>query len=86
MKKIAKEPVPPTISRRASLRDLLKSVAVKSGVPAEILLRKGRLANVINARDQFIREAYWSRVISLPRWADFLSCHLSNVSRALQKS
>jgi hypothetical protein len=68
VKKIAKEPVPPTISRRASLRDLLKSVAVKSGVPAEILLRKGRLANVINARDQFIREAYWSRVISLPRW------------------
>jgi hypothetical protein len=86
VKKIAKEPVPPTISRRASLRDLLKNVAVKSGVPAEILLRKGRLANVINARDQFIREGVLEQGYLAAQVADFLSCHLSNVSRALQKS
>ena len=57
MKKIAKETIPPPISRRESLKDLLKSVAVKSGVPDETLLRKGRLANVVNTRDRFIREA-----------------------------
>ena len=35
VKKIAKETVPPSSSRRATLRDLLKSVAAKSGLSAE---------------------------------------------------
>ena len=61
-------------------------VAVKSGVPAEILLRKGRLANVVNARDQFIREAVLEQGYLASQVAEFLSCHPSNVSRALQKS
>jgi putative transposase len=57
VKKIAKETIPPPVSRRMSLTDLLKRVAAKSGLPADVLLRKGRPANVVNARDRFIREA-----------------------------
>ena len=44
VKKIAKESVLPSISQRASLKDLLKSVAAKAGLSAETLLRKGREA------------------------------------------
>jgi len=48
VKKIAKEEaVPPTNSRRATLKDLLKRVAAKSGLSAEMLLRKGRLGSVV---------------------------------------
>jgi len=32
-------------------------VAVKSGLSVDMLSRKGRLANVVKARDRFIREA-----------------------------
>ncbi len=39
------------------MTDLLKSVATKSKLPAEILRGKDRLANLIKARDRFIREA-----------------------------
>jgi hypothetical protein len=41
VKKIAKETNPPSVSRRASLRDLLKCVAATSGLRSDILLRKG---------------------------------------------
>ena len=34
VKKIVKETIPPPISRRSSLKDLLKSVATKAGLPA----------------------------------------------------
>jgi hypothetical protein len=86
VKKIAKETVPPPISRGVSLKDLLKRVAAKSGVPADMLLRKGRLANVVQTRDRFIREAVLEQGYLASQVADFLACHPSNVSRALQKS
>jgi hypothetical protein len=86
VKKIAKETVPPPISRRVSLKDLLKRVAAKSGVPADMLLRKGRLANVVQTRDRFIRDAVLEQGYLASQVADFLACHPSNVSRALQKS
>jgi hypothetical protein len=86
VKKISKETFPPPISRRASLKDLLKSVAAKSGVPADVLLRKGRLANVVEARDRFVREAVLEQGYLASQVAHFLNCHPSNVSRALQKS
>ena len=85
-KKIAKQKVPSPVSRRTSLKDLLKSVAAKSGVPAEILLRKDRLANLVKTRDRFIREAVLEPGYLASQVADFLSCHPSNVSRALLKS
>jgi hypothetical protein len=50
VKTIAKESIPPPSSRRITLEDLLKSAAAKSGLSAEILLRKGRLGSVVNAR------------------------------------
>ena len=71
VKKISKETLPPPISRRVSLKDLLKRVAAKSGVPAEILLRKGRLASVVQTRDRFICEAV-RPATSLRRWRNFL--------------
>ena len=86
VKKISKETVPPSISRRTSLKDLLKSVAANSRLPADILLRKGRLANVVEGRDRFIREAVLDQGYLATQVADFLACHPSNVSRALQKS
>ena len=86
VKKIAKEPIRPSSSRRITLRGLLKSVAAKSGLSAEILLRKGRLGSVVNARDQFIRDAVLQQGYLASQVAAFLNCHPSNVSRALQKT
>ena len=86
VKKIAKEPVPPSSSRRATLRDLLKSVAAKSGLSAEILLRKDRLGSVVNARDRFIQEAVLQQGYLASQVASFLNYHPSNISRALQKT
>jgi hypothetical protein len=63
-----------------------KRVAAKSGLPADVLLRKGRPANVVNARDRFIREAVLEQGYLASQVANFLVCHPSNVSRALQKS
>jgi len=40
----------------------------------------------VNARDRFIREAVLQQGYLPSRVANFLDCHLSNVSRALQKS
>jgi hypothetical protein len=85
VKKIAKE-VQPSISRRASLNDLLKRVGAKSGLSAEMLLRKDRLASIVNARDQFIRKAVLEQGYLASQVAHFLNCHPSNVSRALQKT
>ena len=86
VKKIAKESVAPHSSRRATLRDLLKGVAAKSGLSADILLRKGRLGSVVNARDRFIRDAVLQQGYLASQVATFLDCHPSNVSRALQKT
>jgi REP element-mobilizing transposase RayT len=86
VKKIAKESVAPPSSRRAALKDLLKSAAAKSGLSAEILLRKGRLGTVVNARDRFIRNAVLEQGYLASQVAAFLDCHPSNVSRALQKT
>jgi REP-associated tyrosine transposase len=86
VKKISNEKISLPISRRAPLKDLIKNVAAKSGLSADILLRKGRLANVVKARDRFIREAVFEQGYRASQLADFLACHPSNVSRALQES
>lgn len=85
VKKISKETILPPISRRLSLKDLLKRVAAMSGVPAEMVLRKGRLANVVQTRDRFIGEAVLEQGYFASQGADFLACHRSNVTRALQE-
>ena len=76
---------PPSSSRRATLRDLLKSVAAKSGLSAEILLRKAQLGSVVNARDRFIRDAVLKQGYLASQVASFLNSHPSNISRALQR-
>jgi putative transposase len=86
VKKIAQESIPPTSSRRITLKDLVKSAAAKSGLSTEILLRKGRLGRVVNARDRFVRDAVLQHGYLACQVASFLNCHPSNVSRALQKS
>jgi hypothetical protein len=86
VKTISKETILPPISRRISLKDLLKRVAAKSGVPTEVLLRKGRMANAVQTRDCFIREAVLEQGYLASQVAKFLACHPSNVTRALQKS
>jgi hypothetical protein len=86
VKKMANGAIPPSKSRRASLSDLLKRVAAKSGLSAELLLRKGRLGSVVNARDRFVRDAVLAQGYTASQVAKFLNCHPSNVSRALQKT
>jgi REP-associated tyrosine transposase len=86
VKKIAIESVAPPSSRRATLKDLLRSVAAKSGLSPEILLRKGRLGSIVNARDRFIRDAVFQQGYLSSQVAAFLDCHPSNISRALQKT
>jgi hypothetical protein len=85
VKKIAQESIPPPSSRRITLKDLLKSAAAKSGLSTEILLRKGRLGRVVNARDRFVRDAVLQHGYLACQVASFLNCHPSNISRALQK-
>jgi hypothetical protein len=84
VKRISKETIPPPISRRTSLKDLLKRVAANSGVPAEILLRKGRLA--MSRRG--IAHPRTCIGAGLPHLAGGeISCLSSdNVTRALQQS
>jgi hypothetical protein len=86
VKKIAKETVHLPISRHASLKHLLKSATTKAGLPAGILLRKGRLADIVQARDRFIHEAVLEQGYLGTQVAQFLACHPSNVSWAPQKS
>jgi hypothetical protein len=50
---------------------------------ANVLLRNGHLANVIKGRDRFIREAVLEQDF---RSGQVSGDHLSDVSRALQKS
>jgi len=81
----------PQISRvvcpfNSSTKDLIKNVAVKSGLSADILSRKGGLTNVVESRDRFIREAVLEQDYLASQVPAFLACHPSNVSRALQKS
>jgi len=58
-------------------------MATKARLPAEILLRKGWLATVVEARDRFIGEAVLEQGYLASQVAEFLGCHPSNVSRAL---
>jgi hypothetical protein len=45
-----------------------------------------RLANVVEVRDRFIREAVLEQGYLASKVAHFLNCQPSNVSRALQKT
>src|SRR5262249_27893467 len=58
--------------RRVSLKDLLKRIAVNAGLSADTLTRKGRLATVVNARDQFIHEAVLDQGYLASQVAEFL--------------
>jgi hypothetical protein len=82
-KKIAKETILAPVFRRLPLKNLLKRVSAKAKLPSDILLRKDRLANVVQARDRFIREVVLEQGYLASLVAKFLVCHPSNVSRAL---
>ena len=73
VKKISNGKSPLRSSRRAPLKNLIKNVAVKSGLSADILLRKGRLANVVQMRDRFHpRSRVGAGLTSLRGWRNFL--------------
>ena len=86
IKKIAKEKPPPPVSRRTSLKELLKRVAAKFGFEPEAICRKGRTAKMVETRDRFIREAVLEQGYLASELASFLGCHPSNISRGLQKN
>jgi putative transposase len=85
-KKIAKESVPHAQLPRATLKDLLKSVAAKPELSAEVLLPKGRSVSVVNAWDRFICDAVLQLGYFASQVAKFHNCRPSSVSRALQKT
>ena len=68
------------------LRELLKTLALKTGIEPHALRRKGRTAVVITTRDLFIRHVVMEEGYLASELAEFLGCHPSNVSRALQKN
>ncbi|MGH7770971.1 MAG: hypothetical protein ACREQA_01895 [Candidatus Binatia bacterium] len=85
VKKMVKEKTPPPLSRRVSLENLLHKVASRAGLDPQSLKRKGRMAKMVEARDRFICRAVLEEGYLASEVADFLGCHPSNVSRAVQK-
>jgi putative transposase len=85
VKKLAREKIPPPVSRRIPLGNLLQRVASGSGLDPQTLRRKGRMARMVVARDRFICQAVLEQGYLAAELAVFLDCHPSNVSRALQK-
>jgi hypothetical protein len=81
-----KEKIPPPVSRRMSLGNLLHKVASRAGLDPQSLKRKGRMAKIVEVRDRFICEAVLEEGYLASELADFLGCHPSNVSRAVQKA
>lgn len=86
IKRIARERTPATRSQRVPLRELLQTLAARAGLEPETLHRKGRTAAVVATRDLFIRHAVMEEGYFASELAEFLGCHPSNVSRALQKN
>jgi putative transposase len=86
VRNMVREKLPPPVSRRVSLENLLKKVAQPVGLEPKSLKRKGRMAKMVEARDHFICTAVLEEGYLASEVADFLGCHPSNVSRALQKA
>ena len=57
VKRIVKERTPRSVSRRVSLVELFRRVAVRAGVESEIVRQQGRTARVVQTRDRFICQA-----------------------------
>ncbi len=70
---------PPAALLHTAGRFASESLADFSGI-------RSRLANVVQRRDRFIREAVLEQGYLASQVAKFLACHPSNVTRALQKS
>lgn len=85
VKKLSKEKRSPPLLRGLTLESLLRNVAKRTGLNAERLRRRGRTAKLVKARDRFISEAVLEQGYLGSEVAEFLDCHPSNVSRAVQK-
>ena len=85
VKRMAKEKLPSPASRRIPLGEIIKKLATQARIEPKALRRKGRMARIVEARDRFIRAAVFEEGYLASEVAGFLSCHPSNVSRALQK-
>ena len=86
LKRIAHEKTPPPTARCIRLEELLRKQAARAGFEPQTLRRKGRTAKIVETRDSFIRQAVLEQGYLASELASFLSCHPSNVSRALQKN
>jgi REP element-mobilizing transposase RayT len=85
VKRMVRERTPPSVSRRVPLVELLRRVAAKAGIEPEIVRHQGRTARVVQTRDRFISQAVKEQGYGGAEVAEFLRCHPSNISRALQK-
>ena len=86
VKKLSRQKSPALMARRMSLTELLKSVARQGGVEPQALRQRGRTASVVEWRDRFICQAIEEQGYRAIEVAQYLSCHPSNISRAVQKA
>jgi len=64
----------------------MAKLAAKAGLQTMALRRSGRTAFAVATRDLFICQAVMEDGYRASEVAEFLGCHPSNVSRALQKN
>jgi hypothetical protein len=84
VKKVARQKSPPPLVRHLSLTELLKSVAQRAGIESQALRHSGTAA-VVKWHDRFICRAIEEQGYQAHEVAEYLGCHPSNISRAVQK-
>jgi hypothetical protein len=85
VKRVAKRRGSSFVAHPPSLERLWQEAAEHAGLSREALRSGGRSMRVVEARDGFIRRAVFEAGYRAVTVANFLGCHASNVSRALQK-
>ena len=85
VKKLSRQKSEPPGAHRRSLAELLTSVARRGGFAPQVLRHGGRTANVVQWRDRFICQAIEEHGYRASEVAQYLGCHPSNISRAVQK-
>ncbi len=85
VKRIVKRWEPAVVRRPPPLAVLWKEAAGQAGLSPEALRYGGRSAQLVAARDNFIRRTVLEAGYRAATVARFVGCHASNISRALRK-
>ena len=85
VKKVAAPKRPNGATRPAKLEVLLKAKAREAGLEPQSVARRGKSRQIGEVRRGFIEAAVLAQGYQASEVANFLGCHASNVSRALQR-